>query len=158
MPTTRRRRPKRLRARPPQLSEALILAWCDDHHARTGRWPTSDSGSVLCTVGENYNALDMALRVGSRGLPGGSSLARLLAKHRGVRNPKQLPPLTEQVIVALADVHFWLTGSWPTSKSGPVTASPVPGETWARINFSLIQGKRGLPGGSSLARLLARQR
>src|SRR5262245_12580690 len=158
MPTTRRRRPKRLRARPPQLSEALILSWCDDHHARTGSWPTQNSGQVLASVGENYKALDMALRAGSRGLPGGSSIARLLTKHRGVRNRKQLLPLTEEVIGALADVHFWWTGSWPTRETGPVLASPVPGETWARINHSLIHGHRGLRGRSSVARLLAKHR
>src|SRR5262245_8710814 len=158
MPSTRRSRPKRLRARPPQLTEALLLSWCDDHHARTGSWPTQKSGQVLCTVGENYKALDMALRKGSRGLPGGSSLAQLLAKHRDVRNKKRLPLLTEQVIVALADVHFWWTGSWPTRESGPVLASLVPEETWARIDASLIRGLRGLRGRSSLARLLAKWR
>src|SRR5262245_45889998 len=156
MPSTRRRRPKRLRARPPQLSETLILSWCDDHHARTGSWPTQNSGQVLCTVGENYSALDMALRKAYRGLPGGSSIARLLTKHRGVRNRKQLPLLTEEVIVALADVHFWWTGSWPTRASGGVLAWPVLGGTWARNNDARIYGRRRLRGGSSVARLLPR--
>src|SRR5262245_59770513 len=100
----------------------------------------------------------MALRNGHRGLPGGSSLARLLAKHRGVRNKKGLPTLTEGVAAAMAEVHQWWTGFWPTRHSGPVLASPVPGETWKRINDALVKGCRGLPGGSSLARVLAEHR
>lgn len=136
----------------------MILAWCDDFHARTKQWPNQDSGLVLADVSENWKALDVALRKGHRGLPGGSSLARLLASHRGHRNKKGLPPLTEAVIVALADVHFWWTKKWPTRKSGPVVASPVPKETWSRINDALVAGTRGLPGGSSLAQVLATHR
>src|SRR5262245_12430504 len=134
------RRPKRLRARPPQLSERLILMWCDDHHTRTGNWPNQNAGDVLMTVCENWQAIDMALRHGSRGLPGGSSLAKLLARCRGYRNKKGLPRLTEGVIAALADIHHWWTGEWPTRDSGKVSASPVPGETWARLNDALIVG------------------
>ncbi len=155
---TRRRRPKRLWARPRPLSEPGILSWCDDYHSRKGAWPTRDSGVVPAAPWENWLALDAALRNGSRGLPGGSSLARLLAKHRGKRNRKALPALTEEVVAALADVHRWWTGEWPTRHSGPVLASPVPGETWARINHALVTGCRGLPGGSSLARVLAARR
>jgi hypothetical protein len=47
----------------------------------------------------------MALRLGLRGLPGGSSLARLLDEQRRVRNVKNLPPLTEEQILAWADEH-----------------------------------------------------
>jgi hypothetical protein len=147
-----------LRARPPELSEALILLWCDDFHRRNGRWPKQDSGPVPAALGENWRALDVALRNGHRGLPGGSSLAQLLAKHRGTRNKKRLPRLTEEVIVALADVHHWWTGEWPTRESGAVLASPVPGETWLRLNQALVNGLRELPGDSSLARLLAKHR
>ena len=38
-------------------------------------------------------------------MPGGSSLPRLLAAHRGVRNRKQLPRLTERQIVRWARAH-----------------------------------------------------
>jgi hypothetical protein len=41
----------------------------------------------------------------SFGLPGGSSLARLLARERGVRNRCGLPPLTEAAILRWARAH-----------------------------------------------------
>jgi hypothetical protein len=43
--------------------------------------------------------VDNALIYGHRNLPGGSSLAQLLARHRGVRNKRRLPILTEKVIL-----------------------------------------------------------
>src|SRR5947209_6006369 len=72
--------------RPPKLTVARILAWADAWHRRTGTWPNETSGSIPDTVREKWQNIDKALRVGYRGLPGGSSLARLLAQHRGVRN------------------------------------------------------------------------
>ncbi len=158
MSTTRRTRPKRLRSRPPDLTETGILSWCDEHHERTGEWPTQASGRVQSTVNENWNAIDMALRNGYRGLPGKSSLAKLLAECRDVRNRKGLPELTEEAIASLAEVHFRAKGEWPTRQSGSVSGSPVPGETWKRINDALTVGLRGLPGGSSLAQLLEKHR
>jgi hypothetical protein len=34
----------------------------------------------------------------------------------------------------------------------------APGEDWRAVNFALYRGFRGLPGGNSLAKLLARER
>jgi hypothetical protein len=143
---------------PHALTEDQILAWADAHKARTGRWPAAGSGPVLGVPRQKWSALDIALRVGCRGLPGGSSLARLLAARRGHRNPRGLLPLTEDIILALADVHYWATGAWPTRTSGPVQNCAVPGETWARLNNALVLGQRGLTGGTSLAQLLAARR
>jgi hypothetical protein len=92
------------------------------------------------------------LRIGRRSLPAGSSLARLLAKRRGVRNPATPPPLTVQRILRWARTHFRGTGSWPSVKSGPIPEAP--GETWQIVNYSLQQGRRGLSKGSTLAKLL----
>jgi hypothetical protein len=66
------------------------------------------------------------------------------------------PPLSEALILALADAHQARTGAWPTSGSGPVAGSP--GETWHALDGALQHGCRGLPGGDSLARLLRRAR
>src|SRR4051794_16509646 len=60
------------------LNEAQVLAWADDHLNRTGEWPKTDFGHVLANPNEKWLNVDMALRVGLRGLPGGDSLARLL--------------------------------------------------------------------------------
>jgi hypothetical protein len=133
-----------------------ILAWADAWHARTGHWPTRESGPVPESPGDTWMAVNVALRKGHRGLPGGSSLARLLAEHRGYRNIHGLPRLTLGQIVAWADAHHDATGRWPTADAGPVRAAP--GESWACIDQALRNGGRGLPGGDSLARLLARRR
>lgn len=142
-------------ASPPLVPET-ILAWADAHHARTGDWPGQASGPVADAPGENWAALDMGLRVGVRTLPGGSSLAQLLAAERGVRNGADRPPLAHWEILVWADAHHERTGDWPTAKSGPV--ADAPGETWAAVAAALEKGLRGLPGGDSLAKLLARRR
>jgi hypothetical protein len=110
---------------------------------------------VLANPGENWRKIDNALRYGLRGLPPGSSLAKLLALRRGYRNRAELPPLVPAVILAWADTYRARTGAWPTEDSGPVEGS---GETWGNIDAALRQGLRGLSGGSSLAGLIARER
>jgi hypothetical protein len=138
------------------LTEQQVLSWADDHHQRTGEWPTAKSGTIPDSGGEKWAAINMALRAGARDLPGGSSLARLLAEHRGVRNRKALPSLSVEGILAWADLHHERTGEWPSHNSGPITDAP--GETWLAADMALRKGLRRLPGGSSLAMLLAEHR
>jgi hypothetical protein len=135
----------------PRLSRKKILAWADAHIARTGKWPNVNSGPVAEAPEENWKMIDNALRQGHRGLQGGSSLLQLLVKKRGLRDRLNLPPLTEEQIVGWAKRHLERTGTWPKHYSGAV--ADAPGETWTAINFSLRYGKRGLAGGSSLAKL-----
>jgi len=149
-------RGRRNRKNLPRLSNKKILAWADAHQRRTGRWPTVNAGPVEDAAGETWAALDDALRQGHRGLPGGSSLRQLLVRKRGLRDPRRLPRLTEEQILEYADRHFERTQRWPHHKSGPLAEAN--GETWAAINWALRHGRRGLPGGSSLAKLLARRR
>jgi hypothetical protein len=138
------------------LSEDQILAWADSHHARTGHWPGKDSGRVADSPNESWGSINQALHYGTRGLPGKSSLAQLLAKARRKRNRKALPRLTEERILEWADSHLHRTGKWPDQKAGPV--HDAPGENWRAISTALIQGVRGLPGGSSLVKLLVEHR
>ncbi len=140
----------------PRLAIKSILEWADDHHRRTDKWPTKSSGQVDGVPSEKWSGIDAALHNGGRGLPSGSSLARLLAKFRGVRNSKGLPQLSVEQILAWADEHQEQTGKWPTASSGPVGG--IPTENWSAINASLRVGVRGLPGGTSLAKLLAKHR
>src|SRR5262249_38261329 len=112
------------------------------------------AGGFAGAVGEPRRRVGTALRYGLRGLPGGSSLARLLAERRGVRNHMALPPLTEARVLAWADAWRAAHGRWPGRYDGPAAA----GETWPGINYALREGGRGLPGGSSLAELLCRRR
>lgn len=140
----------------PPLTTRQVLAWADDHRRRTGRWPREHDGPIAAAPGETWMALHMALLQGHRGLPGGSSLARLLARERGVRNPAGLARLTIQRILTWADAHHRRTGNWPKNTTGPIPGSG--GETWSGVHTALNAGLRGLPGGSTLARLLAERR
>jgi hypothetical protein len=61
-----------------------VVAWADAHHTRTGDWPKHKSGPIPEAPGEKWQGVENALRLGLRGLPGGSSLYRLLARERGI--------------------------------------------------------------------------
>ena len=224
------RRGVRNRKSLPPLTVERILAWADAHRVRTGRWPRYQSGPIPEAPGETWNAVDSALRAGIRGLPGNSSLAQLLVEWRGVRhahhppsfdrprdpglgrrlprehralanarlrphrrgtrrdldggqlgavqgdsgtsgrivvgpapgpgargrNHMDLPPLSVPEILRWAEAHRERHGTWPTLRSGPIPEAP--GESWINVQAALDQGTRGLPGGSSLARLLAAAR
>ncbi len=140
----------------PRFSPELILTWADKHFQRTGQWPTSNTGAVVDAPGEKWSSVRDALLIGQRGFEGGSSLARFLAEHRGKRNHMALPPLSVTKILRWADSHCARTGQWPTSKGVPI--ADALGETWSGVNAALVFGRRGLPGGSSVARLLAKHR
>ena len=134
------------------LTIQIILEWADAYHARTGEWPKAGHKRIPGMVGLDWRAVENALRLGLRGLPGGSSLAKVLAGHRAVRNVKNLAPLTEELILSWADEHYQKMGKWPNENSGEIL--DWIGETWINVDAALRQGFRSLPGGSSLAHLL----
>jgi hypothetical protein len=123
--------------RPPPLSVAEVLAWADAHRARVGTWPNACSGAIPdATLGTNWRQVDNALRYGLRGLPGKSSLAQLLAEHRGHRNAMALPRLTVAKILRWADTWQQCTGVWPLIESGPIPDA-TDGDTWQDIDTAL---------------------
>ncbi len=140
----------------PLLSLGLILNWADKHRMQTGKWPTLNSGPIAASRGETWKGVEMALRRGSRGLPGGSSLGKLLAERRGKRYRPTLPKLSIADILQWADDHHARTRRWPNAKSGPVIDSP--GETWRGITLALFEGGRGLRVGTTLPQLLKKHR
>lgn len=150
------KRGKRNKSDLPRLSVRQILGWLDAHRRRTGRWPSHLSGVIPGANGETWSTVQHALQRGNRGLPRRSSLSKLLDEHRNVRNRKNLPRLSQRKIVNWAKAHRRRTGRWPGVGSGPV--EDAKDESWMAIDVSLTQGLRGLPGGSSLARLLGRGR
>jgi hypothetical protein len=103
-PTDTKASRRRVRGRPGRLELTLevVLEWADDHLARTGRWPGSRDGAVATSPGQTWSTLNGALQEGRRGLPGGGSLARLLRDHRGVRNRRAPPPLSQGHILRWA--------------------------------------------------------
>lgn len=156
----RHKRKRRPSWRPPELTEAVVLAWADAFHTSTGQWPSKKLGrlTVPGSGGERWVVLDGALRSGNRGLPGGSSLARLLAKHRGVRNRKGLSRLTYKQILVWADAWHKRTGEWPRENMDGSMIPESPGDDWHCIDDSIRRGLRGLPGRYSLAKLLGAKR
>ena len=135
----------------PRLTLKRILKWCDAHYNLHGRWPVTLSGPVHGAPGEDWAAIDMALRDGRRGLAGGSSLARLLEEERHVPAGKGRADLSVDEVRGWARQHQKRTGRWPTRKSGTVHGAP--GENWGAIDSALRTGSRGLPAGWSLAKL-----
>jgi hypothetical protein len=143
------------RALPP-LEVSQILTWADAYRARHGAWPKATSGQIPEAPNRTWSKVQSALWNRRCGLPGRSSLAKLLATHRGVRNSTNIPPLGVEQVQSWADAFHRRTGRWPTHTSGPIPDAP--GETWACVQNALVSGKRGMPGGSSLARFLFEHR
>jgi hypothetical protein len=150
-----RERGRRHANRLPQLTEEQVAEWARTHRARTGRWPREKGGPVKSVPGETWSAIGSARRQGLRGLPR-TSLPRLLARRFGDRNRGDLLRLTEQAILRWPDAYHEAHGRWPICTSGAIAEAP--GETWAAVQAALPEGGRGLPGGSSLGRLLAERR
>jgi hypothetical protein len=92
----------------------MILRWADTHHAQTGSLPFASSGPIADAPGETWVAVEASLSAGIRGLPGGDSLARFLARHRGKRNSADLPPLTIKQVKGWIVSFHRRTGTWPT--------------------------------------------
>jgi hypothetical protein len=88
------------RRRPPApLTVLMILTWADAHRARTGKLPDAYSGRISwAPLGTNWRQIDNALPYGLRGLPGGSSVAKLLADHREYRNHMGLTRLNGRTL------------------------------------------------------------
>jgi hypothetical protein len=151
-----RRRGARNRRVPPTLPAARVLAWADAHHRRTGRWPTPRSGRVAAAPAESWAGLNGSFQAGTRGLAGYGSLVKFLARHGRRRHRDLLPPLTVKQILRWAEAHRQRTGRWPRHTAGPIPEAP--GETWAAVHQALRYGRRGLPAGSSLYRVLRAHR
>jgi hypothetical protein len=140
----------------PRLSIPQILAWADAHYRRTGDWPTADSGPVEPNSTETWSKVDNALKAACRGLRRRQSLFKVLARHRKLYQHIRKPRLTIDEILRWADAHRARTGQWPKNRSGSIPESD--GETWYRVEGALLDGRRGLPGGMTLTRLLAEHR
>jgi hypothetical protein len=134
-----------------KLSTSKILQWADAHKRRTGQWPVVRSGRIRESSGDTWIGINLALTYGSRGLAGGDSLARLLARRRKAFS-KLGRTLTNEQILAWAEEHRRRTGSWPAIRSGRIRMAPK--ENWRRIDSALRAGSRGLRPGSSLSKLI----
>jgi hypothetical protein len=158
----------------PALTVEQFLAWVDAYPAVHGAWPDvrlmAGLGPIDAAPGETWKAINFAL--GQRGLPGDSSLAELLAKHRVA------PALDVGARALLGKLWAWEQNRFPVKKpklrlrSRPVrptlTISPIlewadafrsahgrwpshssgpiehaPGETWSSLIEALNEGILG---------------
>lgn len=117
-----------------------------EEHERSGNWPTDNSkgyapGTTLswCAVGVRLRKL-------------GTTLSCVVDRLSG-RTPLR-QKLSEQLIEKWVIDWMRHTGMEP----GPKTEGTIPGTSlsWANINDNLKYGKRGLPGGDSLTKMVAR--
>jgi hypothetical protein len=140
----------------PPLTEEQIAGWARSYRERTGRWPARRREEVVEAPVETWCGIDNALRQGTRGLPGGSSLPNLLRQRFGTHCRTLPARLTVAQILAWADAHHARCGRWPHALTGEIEGAPW--ATWRAVDLALRQGHRGLPGGDSLARLLDEHR
>jgi hypothetical protein len=142
------------------LTAKQILSWADQFYAQHGKRPSLSSGEVTGTS-ETWEFIDNALRTGLRGLPSGSSLSQFLNKHRpqwpssGAWRNKRANPLSLKQILRWADQYHARHGRRPVHISGAISGTTY---SWHAIEGALRDGRHGLPGGSSLARLLSKCR
>ncbi len=122
-----------------EFSIRRILDWAVVWQSRTGLRPRKNSGEIPDSGGMTWRSVDDALRKGRGILPGGSSLARLLATSRAAL---RRPAVTERQILVWADAHYRLTNRWPGAGSGPL--AEVPGENWRLLDRALAEGTRAL--------------
>lgn len=137
-----------------QLSEQFIADRAIEFFEENGQWPTERSGKVKNGYNKDtWAGYSSSLYNGTRGLPGGSSLPRLMAEM--CKSPKRAfkEHITEDYIAEKAMSHYSMYGEWPNQYSGKVYDG-IPGDSWSGYNSSLRSGNRGLSGGSSLAKLL----
>ncbi len=142
-----------------ELNNAQIVAharaYASDHG---GTRPSAASGDASAYFGFpiTWVAVDSSCRRGHRGLPGGTSLGRLLDEAGVPRGPRSTSaPLSElRIIEAAKEYASDHGGTRPNKKSGDASAYfgfPI---TWQAANGALGKGLRGLPGGTTLAKLL----
>jgi hypothetical protein len=75
-----------------RLSMDRIMDWAQAHHQRTSVWPHRAAGPIRGARGLTWSIIDTALRVGTRGLPGGKSLARLFGRKKSRAKVKTRQP------------------------------------------------------------------
>ena len=144
---------KKSSLRKPKLSRSLILKWAKVWHAETGSWPAGRSGDLshICGYSETWMAINSALVHGTRGLKGGSSLFHLLQPTTG---KIKKPSLAVDKIMTWAQQWEKETGKWPDRLSGNLSHICGYPETWTAVDRALVDGLRGLVGGTTLYRLI----
>ncbi|MCU7860649.1 MAG: hypothetical protein KZQ86_12650, partial [Candidatus Thiodiazotropha sp. (ex Lucinoma kastoroae)] len=142
-----------------EVKESLLV-----HYQTTGEWLscgkkyTLEHGPYAGKI--TVSALSHALERGSRGLPGEVSISELneeISKENNldyVNHMKQESLDIDKIKESLL-AHYQATGEWLSSgKKYTLEYGPYAGKiTVGALDADLIKGLRGLPGGSSIAKL-----
>ena len=130
-----------------------ILRWADAHRHRHGTWPTCPIGPHPGGPGRRLAPVNTAINRGQRGLR--RLLAGAPARRPAWGTQRHRPPPADRgADPGLGRRHR--AGPADGPRSGRVRSRRRTGETWQGVQNALYIGLRGLPGGSSIARLLAR--
>jgi hypothetical protein len=119
------------------FDESAVRAWAAAFHARTGGWPTWQSGPIPEAPGETWFTVAGALAMGQRGFPAGGSLDRFVDKHF----PRMIQSgtgFTVERILEWADAWHAATGRLPHSESGEIPNSG--GVRWRMVDTALRSG------------------
>jgi len=152
----------------PALTEENILQWLRSFHEKEGRWPTAldktvwdrdDKTEEWVVIDEHWGALNVGLSVGSRDLPGGSSLWQL----RVANGLYEDNVLTEEKIVNWIRLFHEKAGKWPNETDRIIWDRDakdnewviVKDESWKSLAHAITRGRRGLAGlkGTTLGQL-----
>src|SRR5438045_1367227 len=128
-----------MEAKPIMLTVRQVVQWARAFHERRGVWPGRDSGPVYEMPELSWSTVDRCLKGGGHGLPGRSSLSKVLRKSgAGIRYGPKKRDLTTKLILDWADSHHMRTGQWPHREAGRVREAP--GSTWGTIDRRMRKG------------------
>jgi superfamily II DNA or RNA helicase len=78
------------------ISESLIRELGEEFKSAHKRWPTKSDGNLCLPEGETWKGYDVAARGGFRGMPGGSSLAKIFGyADRHNQSPRSIEALVK---------------------------------------------------------------
>lgn len=133
------------------LDVSMIIKELKKYHKKNKKYPNKRDASFFLADGTSATSLDQALRMGFRGLDGGSSLAKLIEEISGKPSHTNKMKLTESIIKKEIISFYMKNKQYPTQCS---KESKPFGSTWVSIDLALRSGFRGLEGGSSLSKLV----
>jgi hypothetical protein len=144
----------------PPLTEKIICDWVGKFIEKNKRKPTKSDGIIEFAnneyKGETWKTINFSLLRGTRGLRGGSSLAKLIQQKFGIRDYCNPPKLSLEMIREWIQKYIIKHNTKPTAKSGIVefAEDEYKGITWAAIADAMSNGRRGLTGKLSLAQYI----
>jgi hypothetical protein len=133
----------------PKLTLAMVHEAIRAFYREHGRRPTTLKDERPCRLGLAWRTLNNAIKLGQRGLPGGTTLLEECEVALGPAAFGVKPTLTIEA------VHEAIRAFYREHGERPMTKTQLPcglGIAWSTLQNCLAHGERGLPGGSSLYR------